>query len=75
MAGPRERKLFSACFRALMAHEQPWEIPRIDVSYPIRFYGHVENIANSDRAIWSGGQECLAVAYDTPIVSFSFWTQ
>ncbi len=50
--------------------ESPWEIPRIDVSYPIRFYGHVENIANSDRAIWSGGQECLAVAYDTPIPGY-----
>ncbi|KAK1922468.1 carbohydrate phosphorylase-domain-containing protein [Papiliotrema laurentii] len=50
--------------------ESPWEIPRIDVSYPIRFYGHVENIPNSDRAIWSGGQECLAVAYDTPIPGY-----
>ncbi|ORX39038.1 carbohydrate phosphorylase-domain-containing protein [Kockovaella imperatae] len=50
--------------------ESPWEIPRLDVTYPIRFYGHVENVANSDRAIWSGGQECLAVAYDTPIPGY-----
>lgn len=49
---------------------QPWEIPRIDVSYPIRFYGRVENIANSDKAVWSGGQEALAVAYDTPIPGY-----
>lgn len=50
--------------------ESPWEIPRIDVSYPIRFYGHVENIANSDRAIWSGGQELLMQAYDTPVPGY-----
>jgi hypothetical protein len=50
--------------------QQPWEIGRLDVAYPIRFYGHVENVANSDRAIWSGGMECLAVAYDTPIPGY-----
>lgn len=49
---------------------QPWEMTRIDVSYPIRFYGHVEPIANSDRAVWSGGQEVLAVAVDHPIPGY-----
>ena len=49
---------------------QPWEIPRLDVTYPIRFYGHVEDVPDSDKAIWSGGQECLAVAYDTPIPGY-----
>ncbi|WVO18296.1 hypothetical protein L204_106011 [Cryptococcus depauperatus] len=50
--------------------ENPWEIARLDVTYPIRFYGRVEPIANTDRAVWSGGMECLAVAYDTPIPGY-----
>ncbi|BEI91712.1 uncharacterized protein CcaverHIS019_0405320 [Cutaneotrichosporon cavernicola] len=50
--------------------ENPWEIPRIDVAYPIRFYGRVEAVPNTDRAVWSGGMECLAVAYDVPVPGF-----
>ena len=50
---------------------QPWEIARLDVSYPIRFFGHVESIPNSDKAHWTGGMECMAVAYDTPIPGFA----
>ncbi|KIR52496.1 starch phosphorylase [Cryptococcus gattii Ru294] len=50
--------------------ENPWEIARLDVTYPIRFYGRVDSIPNSDRAVWSGGMECLAVAYDTPIPGY-----
>nr|XP_031862304.1 uncharacterized protein CI109_002269 [Kwoniella shandongensis]KAA5529376.1 hypothetical protein CI109_002269 [Kwoniella shandongensis] len=51
--------------------ENPWEIGRLDVSYPIRFYGRVESVPNSDKALWSGGMECLAVAYDTPIPGYN----
>ncbi|KAG8992022.1 Non-essential glycogen phosphorylase [Tulasnella sp. 427] len=47
-------------------HANPWEVHRPDVSYPVRFYGHAERIGNS-KAIWSGGQEVVAVAYDVPI--------
>lgn len=59
MARPRERTP-----RLATADLQPWEIARLDVSYHIRFYGHVEQVPNTDRAIWSGGNEVLAVAYD-----------
>ena len=52
-------------------NRQPWEIARNDVAYPIRFYGNVENVANSDKAVWSGGMECNAVAYDTPIPGYA----
>ena len=41
------------------------------MAYPIRFYGNVEPVANSDKAVWSGGMECLAVAYDTPIPGYA----
>lgn len=40
------------------------------MTYPIRFYGRVDPIPNTDRAVWSGGMECLAVAYDTPIPGY-----
>ncbi|KAG8933695.1 Non-essential glycogen phosphorylase [Tulasnella sp. 417] len=47
-------------------HANPWEVHRPDVSYLVRFYGHAERIGDS-KAIWSGGQEVMAVAYDVPI--------
>ncbi|KAL7421344.1 Non-essential glycogen phosphorylase [Cryptotrichosporon argae] len=40
--------------------ENPWEIPRLDVSYPIRFYGTVQPIGTTGKALWQGGMECLA---------------
>lgn len=46
------------------------EINRLDVNYNVRFYGHVEPIPNSGKAIWSGGQEVLAVASDVPVPGF-----
>lgn len=47
--------------------ENPWEIARNDVKYTVRFYGTVERQGGKGRAIWYGGQEVLAVAYDVPI--------
>ncbi|TYJ55309.1 hypothetical protein B9479_004032 [Cryptococcus floricola] len=51
--------------------ENPWEIPRIDVSYPIRFYGTSTPIPGTDRSSWTGGMECLAVAYDAPVPGYN----
>lgn len=45
---------------------QRWEIPRFDVAVDVRFYGHSERLDNG-RAIWTAGQEVLAVAYDVPV--------
>lgn len=67
MARPGKRKSTPRPLLTL----QPWEIPRLDVAYPIRFYGHVESVPNSDKAVWQGGMECLAVAYDTPIPGYA----
>lgn len=50
-------------------HDNPWELPRPDVAYEVRFYGHSERIEGM-KAIWSGGQEVLAVAYDTMIPGY-----
>ncbi|KAG8929270.1 Non-essential glycogen phosphorylase [Tulasnella sp. 418] len=44
----------------------PWEVARPDINIPVRFYGHAERI-EGNKAIWSGGQEVVAIAYDVPI--------
>ncbi|KZT58151.1 glycosyltransferase family 35 protein [Calocera cornea HHB12733] len=50
--------------------DNPWEIPRQDVTIDVRFYGHAERIGNG-KAVWTGGQEVLAVAYDVPIPGYA----
>jgi glycogen phosphorylase len=47
-------------------NQNPWELPRLDVTYDIRFYGHAERNADGSGN-WSGGQEVLAVAYDVMV--------
>ena len=49
-----------------LEHLNPFEIPRYDIQYEIRFYGQAERTADG-RAVWSGGQEVLALAYDVMI--------
>jgi starch phosphorylase len=52
-------------------NQNPWELPRLDVTYDIRFYGNAERMNDgSGRAIWHGGQEVLAVAYDVMIPGY-----
>ncbi|KAM0020022.1 putative glycogen phosphorylase [Helianthus debilis subsp. tardiflorus] len=47
----------------------PWEIPRKDVAYPIKFYGEV--VTGPDgRKQWVGGENISAVAYDVPIPGY-----
>ncbi|KAF9447389.1 glycosyltransferase family 35 protein [Macrolepiota fuliginosa MF-IS2] len=52
-----------------LEHQNPWELPRLDVSYEVRFYGHSER-GNDGRAVWTGGQEVLAIAYDVMIPGY-----
>eukprot|EP01094_Clydonella_sp_ATCC50884_P011936 TRINITY_DN2178_c0_g1_i1.p1 TRINITY_DN2178_c0_g1~~TRINITY_DN2178_c0_g1_i1.p1 ORF type:complete len:639 (-),score=193.80 TRINITY_DN2178_c0_g1_i1:66-1934(-) len=55
-----------------LAHGNPWEVERVDVVYPVRFYGSVreEQTRSGVKFTWEGGEEVLAVAYDTPIPGF-----
>ncbi|KAI0318398.1 glycosyltransferase family 35 protein [Amylostereum chailletii] len=54
-----------------LEHQNPWELPRLDVTYQIRFYGSADRWGDgSGRATWSGGQEVLAVAYDVMIPGY-----
>ena len=51
----------------------PWEIERPNVSYPVKFYGHVSVHETSDgkqNFVWNAGEEVTAVAYDNPIPGF-----
>ncbi|KAF9039949.1 glycogen phosphorylase [Panaeolus papilionaceus] len=52
-------------------NQNPWELPRLDVTYEVRFYGQAERLPdNSGRSQWTGGQEVLAVAYDVMIPGY-----
>ena len=56
-----------------LKHGNPWEIERPDVVYPVRFYGHVRHSKDNgiDRAVWEGGQQVLAQAFDTPVPGYN----
>ena len=54
-----------------LENSNPWELPRIDVMYEVRFYGVADRYQDgSGRGVWHGGQEVLAVAYDVMIPGF-----
>ncbi|GLI61446.1 hypothetical protein VaNZ11_003810 [Volvox africanus] len=50
----------------------PWEIERLIVQYPIKFYGHVSVVNEEGRQLfrWNAGETVTAVAYDNPIPGF-----
>ncbi|KAK4275207.1 hypothetical protein QN277_018332 [Acacia crassicarpa] len=47
----------------------PWEVARHDISYPVRFFGHVQVNPNGSRK-WVGGEVVRALAYDVPIPGY-----
>lgn len=47
----------------------PWELPRYDIQYPVRFFGEVTDGPNGKRE-WVGGNLIRAVAYDNPIPGY-----
>lgn len=56
-----------------LMHGNPWEIERLDVVYPVMFYGHVREEVDENgkkKWHWEGAQSVLAVAYDTPIPGY-----
>jgi starch phosphorylase len=54
-----------------LENSNPWELPRIDVTYEIRFHGVADKYHDgSGRGVWHGGQEVLAVAYDVMIPGY-----
>ncbi|CAM6060521.1 unnamed protein product [Sphagnum tenellum] len=47
----------------------PWEIPRHDIAYPIKFFGKVVENYNGKKE-WLGGENVKAFAYDVPIPGY-----
>lgn len=55
-----------------LAKGNPWEIERADVTYPVRFFGgFTKSGGNPGVAKWDGGEQVIAMAYDTPIPGFN----
>jgi len=52
-----------------LAGGNPWEFPRPEVQYRVRFGGRVEQIG--EKAVWTNTQDVLAMAYDTIIPGYA----
>jgi starch phosphorylase len=56
-----------------LRYGNPWEVPRPDVFYPVRFYGRVDYLKDEegrDRMTWVETQDVYAMAYDMPITGY-----
>ena len=51
----------------------PWEIMRLDTQFKVRFYGYCKDVWKNGKKMrqWQGGQEVIAVAYDTAVPGFN----
>ena len=56
-----------------LAKGNPWEIMRLDTKYKVRFYGYCKDVIKDGKKTrkWLGGEEVIAVAYDTIIPGFN----
>jgi glycogen phosphorylase len=56
-----------------LRYGNPWELPRPELLYPVRFYGEVETRTGPSGKFsmkWVGGEEVMAMAYDYPVPGF-----
>ncbi|MDX9766643.1 MAG: glycogen/starch/alpha-glucan phosphorylase [Ectothiorhodospiraceae bacterium] len=56
-----------------LRYGNPWEFPRPEKLFPIRFYGRVIEHRNGSGIVrhhWEGGEEILAMAYDLPVPGY-----
>lgn len=56
-----------------LRYGNPWEFPRPEVLFPVRFYGHVISFNDEQdvqRHQWADCEEIMAMAYDTPIPGY-----
>ncbi|EQA46425.1 putative glycogen phosphorylase [Leptospira broomii serovar Hurstbridge str. 5399] len=57
-----------------LSQENPWEISRFDLSYPVHFYGSVAQKSLPDgrtKSIWAPGETIIAQAYDILIPGYN----
>lgn len=55
-----------------LVHGNPWEIERLDVTYPVKFYGKVHSWLENgvEKFSWEDTDQVVAVAYDVPIPGY-----
>ncbi len=57
-----------------LRYGNPWEFPRPELLYPVRFYGKIDTITGRSGKFqmkWVGGDEVMAMAYDYPVPGFN----
>jgi len=57
-----------------LRYGNPWEFPRAEVLYPVKFYGHDVSYCDEHgvtRHHWVDTEEVMAMAYDTPIPGYN----
>lgn len=56
----------------------PWELPRLDKTYKVRFFGGVREEKDLEtgkvKKVWEGGQVVQAAAYDVPVPGYNTTT-
>ena len=55
-----------------LAKGNPWEIIRLDTKYKVRFYGYCRDVMVRGKKVrkWAGGEQVIAVAYDTAVPGY-----
>ena len=56
-----------------LRYGNPWEFPRPEVLYPVKFYGRVLEYVSEDGSLhhhWVDTEDVMAMAYDTPIPGY-----
>ncbi|MFA6970771.1 MAG: glycogen/starch/alpha-glucan phosphorylase [Gallionella sp.] len=56
-----------------LRYGNPWELPRPELLYPVKFYGHVIDYKHEDGSLrhhWVDTDDVMAMAYDTPVPGF-----
>ena len=62
-----------------LAQGYPWEVERPDVQYLVKMYGYLEEeqgeegSLGSNKCVWKGGEDVLALGYDIPVPGFHTW--
>ncbi len=57
-----------------LRYGNPWEFPRPEVLYPVRFYGRVVEYRDDrgrTRHHWVDTEQVMAMAYDTPVAGYN----
>ena len=60
-----------------LRYGNPWEFPRPEVLYPVKFHGHVVQYGDENGRLhhhWIDSEDVMAMAYDTPVPGYGLDT-